>query len=83
MRRMSRPVKLGSNYDSPDEALHALAEKDERKSRIVELRYSGGLSIEGTSEVLGLSPTTVRREWTMTKAWLRREIRRGTELVGK
>lgn len=58
-----------------DEALRTLAEKDERKSRLVELRYFGGLSIEETAEVLGLSPTTVRREWTMTKAWLRREMR--------
>jgi RNA polymerase sigma factor (TIGR02999 family) len=58
-----------------DEALRALSEKDERKSRIVELRYFGGLSIEETAEVLGLSPTSVRREWTLTKAWLRREMK--------
>jgi RNA polymerase sigma-70 factor, ECF subfamily len=58
-----------------DEALHALAATDERKSRLVELRYFGGLSIEETAEVLGLSPTTVRREWTLTKAWLRREMK--------
>jgi RNA polymerase sigma factor (TIGR02999 family) len=58
-----------------DEALRALADRDERKSRVVELRYFGGLSIEETAEVLGLSPTTVRREWTLTKAWLRREMK--------
>ena len=58
-----------------DEALSTLAEKDERKSRIVELRYFGGLSIEETAEVLEISPTTVRREWTLAKAWLRRELR--------
>jgi RNA polymerase sigma factor (TIGR02999 family) len=60
-----------------DEALNALAEKDPRKSLIVELRYFGGLSIEETAEALGVSATTVRREWTMAKAWLRHEMRRG------
>ena len=59
-----------------DEALKTLAEKDPRKSRIVELRYFGGLGIEETAEVLGVSATTVRREWTMAKAWLRREMRK-------
>src|SRR5262245_22605628 len=58
-----------------DEALKTLAEKDPRKCRIVELRYFGGLSIEETAEVLEVSATTVRREWTMAKAWLRREMR--------
>jgi RNA polymerase sigma factor (TIGR02999 family) len=57
-----------------DEALNALAEKDPRKSLIVELRYFGGLSIEETSEALGVSITTVSREWTVAKAWLRREM---------
>ena len=58
-----------------DEALNALAEKDPRKSLIVELRYFGGLSIEETAEALGVSITTVSREWTVAKAWLRREMR--------
>src|SRR5262245_2268610 len=58
-----------------DDALNALAEKDPRKSLIVELRYFGGLSIEETAEALGVSITTVKREWTMAKAWLRREMR--------
>jgi RNA polymerase sigma-70 factor, ECF subfamily len=57
-----------------DEALKTLAGRDARKSRIVELRYFGGLSIEETADVLGISPTTVRREWTLAKAWLRREL---------
>jgi RNA polymerase sigma-70 factor, ECF subfamily len=73
-------LNLGSPADSElialDEALKSLAEKDPRKSLIVELRYFGGLSIEETAEALGVSPTTVRREWTMVKAWLRREMRR-------
>jgi RNA polymerase sigma factor (TIGR02999 family) len=57
-----------------DEALSALAGQAPRKSLIVELRYFGGLSIEETADVLGISPTTVRREWTLAKAWLRREL---------
>jgi RNA polymerase sigma factor (TIGR02999 family) len=61
-----------------DEALSSLALIDERKSRIVELRYFGGLSIEETSEILKVSTTTVRREWTMAKAWLRRELQRSS-----
>lgn len=69
------PAETDLDIVALDEALRALAEKDERKSRLVELRYFGGLSIEETGEVLGLSPTTVRREWTMTKAWLRREMK--------
>ena len=60
-----------------DQALHDLAARDERKSRVVELRYFGGLSIEETAEVLGVSEATVRREWTLSKALLRRELRRG------
>jgi RNA polymerase sigma factor (TIGR02999 family) len=59
-----------------DEALGMLARQDARKSRIVELRYFGGLSIEETADALGISPTTVRREWTLAKAWLRRELGR-------
>ena len=57
-----------------DEALSRLEELDERQSRIVELRYFSGLSIEETADVLGISPATVKREWTMAKAWLRREL---------
>ena len=57
-----------------DEALQSLARLDERKSRLVELRFFGGLSIEETAEVLGVSPGTVMRDWTLAKAWLRREM---------
>jgi RNA polymerase sigma factor (TIGR02999 family) len=57
-----------------DEALNTLARQDERKSRVVELRYFGGLSIEETADALGISPATVRREWTLAKAWLRLEL---------
>jgi RNA polymerase sigma factor (TIGR02999 family) len=59
-----------------DEALTELARIDERQSRIVELRFFTGLSIEETSEVLGISPATVSREWTTARAWLHREIAR-------
>jgi RNA polymerase sigma factor (TIGR02999 family) len=57
-----------------DEALNTLARQDARKSLIVELRYFGGLSIEETADALGVSPATVRREWTLAKAWLRYEL---------
>ena len=57
-----------------DDALTAMARFDERKSRMVELRFFGGLSIEETAEVLKVSPGTVMREWTLAKAWLQREI---------
>ena len=53
-----------------DEALTALAEMDGRKARVVELRFFGGLSVEETAEVLGLSAPTVKRQWRMAKAWL-------------
>ena len=51
-----------------------LAEVDERKSRVVELRYFGGLSVEETAEVLKVSPETVMRDWKLAKAWLLREL---------
>ena len=57
-----------------DETLQRLAEIDPRKSQIVELRFFGGLSIEETAEVLAVSPGTVMRDWTLAKAWLRREM---------
>ena len=53
-----------------DDALKELAEIDEQKSRIVELRYFGGLSVEETAEVLGVTPVTIKRHWRMAKAWL-------------
>lgn len=58
-----------------DEALKRLAEIDERKSQVVELRYFGGLSVEETAEVLNVSSITVIRDWNLAKAWLSREIR--------
>ena len=63
-----------ANVVALDDALKSLAEIDPRKSQIVELRFFGGLSIEETAEVLQISPGTVMRDWTLAKAWLRREI---------
>ena len=59
-----------------DDALKTLAAMNERQSRIVELQYFGGLTIKETAEVLGVSHTTVERDWTVAKAWLRRELSR-------
>src|SRR5215510_1256057 len=60
-----------------DEALDRLAAIDQRRSRMVELRFFGGLSEEETAEALKVSPRTVRREWSLARAWLRRELMRG------
>ncbi len=57
-----------------DEALEALARIDSRKGRVVELRYFGGLKIEETAEVLGVSVDTVKRDWRMARAWLFGEL---------
>jgi RNA polymerase sigma factor (TIGR02999 family) len=57
-----------------DEALDELARLDPRKSRVVELRYFGGLSLEETAKVLGVSPMTVRRDWRAAKAWLYKKV---------
>lgn len=57
-----------------DEALRRLAAEDERKSRVVELRYFGGYSMGEIAEILGTSEATVARDWRMSRAWLRREI---------
>lgn len=57
-----------------DEALNKLAKQDERKSRIVELRYFGGYSVEEVAEMIGLSERTIAEEWKMARAWLRREM---------
>jgi len=59
-----------------DDALDALAEVDARKARVVELRFFGGLGVEETAHVLGVSPQTVMRDWRLAKVWLYRELRR-------
>ena len=57
-----------------DLALERLARTDERKSRVLEMRFFGGLSVEETAEVLGVAPNTVIRDWNFARAWLRREL---------
>jgi len=59
-----------------DHALERLAVVDERQVRIVECRFFGGMSIEETAEALQLSPATVKRDWTLARAWLNRELSR-------
>ena len=57
-----------------DLALEELEKQDERQARIVELRFFGGLTIEEIAQLLSISPATVKREWTIAKIWLRREL---------
>jgi len=62
-----------------DDALNILARLDPQQCRIVEFRFFGGLSIEDTAHVLGISPATVKRDWSTAKAWLRHEMSRASE----
>ena len=64
---------------SLDQALERLALLDEQQSRVVELRFFSGLSVEETAEVLNVSARTVKREWRVAKAWLLRELSRGAQ----
>ena len=57
-----------------DEALSTLAALDARQARVVELRFFGGLTVEETAEAAGVSPATVKRDWTLARAWLKREL---------
>jgi RNA polymerase sigma-70 factor, ECF subfamily len=66
-----------ANIVALDDALKALAEIDDRKSRVVELRFFGGLSVEETAEVLGVSAETVGRDWKLAKMWLLHELSGG------
>nr|MDQ6926045.1 sigma-70 family RNA polymerase sigma factor [Candidatus Eremiobacteraeota bacterium] len=73
-------LELGAGGDSRDELLHvndaldALATVDPRQARIVELRFFAGFTLEETAELLGISPATVSREWTLARAWLHSEL---------
>jgi RNA polymerase sigma-70 factor, ECF subfamily len=64
----------GIDIEALDQALARLAALDADQARLVELRYFGGLTIEETAEVLGVSPATVKRSWTVAKAWLKKEL---------
>jgi RNA polymerase sigma factor (TIGR02999 family) len=57
-----------------EDALNTLAQNDQRKARVVELRFFGGLSVEETAEVLGVSPETVMRDWKFARSWLHAEL---------
>ena len=65
---------LGIEILALDEALESLSRMDARKGRVVELRYFGGLSVEETAEILGISPETAKRDWKMAKTWLFSEL---------
>jgi RNA polymerase sigma factor (TIGR02999 family) len=69
-------VEQGLDLEALDEALKRLEQIDPPQSRIVELRYFSGLTIEEIAEVMGISPATVKREWSTARAWLRRELSR-------
>jgi len=58
-----------------DDALNALAQIDPRKARVIELRFFGGLSVEETARVVGVSPQSVLRDWKLARVWLKREMR--------
>src|SRR6185369_3251015 len=73
---IAAPEEKDFDLVSLDDALKGLGDTDAQQSRIVELRYFGGLTIEQTAEVLGISPATVKRDWVVAKAWLRREMTR-------
>lgn len=66
----------GTDLVALDDALTVLAARDPRKSRVVELRFFGGLSVAETAETLGVSEETVMRDWRMAKAWLHKELSR-------
>jgi RNA polymerase sigma-70 factor (ECF subfamily) len=76
-------VDSGRNLVAVDDALRALADVDERKSRVVEMRFFGGLSVEETAEALHVSPETVMRDWKVAKAWLSRELAPGQAAGGR
>jgi RNA polymerase sigma-70 factor (ECF subfamily) len=59
-----------------DQSLKRLAEIDPRQSKIVELRFFGGLTVEETAKVLGISPKTVKRDWNVAKAWLHGDLKK-------
>lgn len=65
------------DLEALDDALTTLAKTNPRQSRVVELRFFAGLSVEEIAEVLGVSEVTVKRDWSVARAWLHREIRRG------
>jgi RNA polymerase sigma factor (TIGR02999 family) len=84
---ITMPQMPNTNVVALDDALQLLAEVDEQQCRLVELRFFGGLTTEEAAEVLGISRSTAKREWNVAKAWLARQMKRGsrgeTKAVGK
>ena len=72
------PQMRNTDVVALDDALTGLAKLDQQQCRIVELRFFGGLATEEIAEVLGVSASTIKREWNVAKAWLTREMKRGT-----
>ena len=66
-----------------DDALTSLARIDERRAKVIELRFFGGLTVEETAQVLDVSPPTVLRDWSFARAWLARELRPGAHGTGR
>ena len=84
---VAMPQMPNTNVVALDDALKLLAQVDEQQSNIVELRFFGGLTTEEAAEVLGISRSTAKRDWNVAKAWLARQMKRGsrgkTGAVGK
>jgi RNA polymerase sigma factor (TIGR02999 family) len=72
------PQKENVDIVALDHALARLSQRDKQQEKIVELRFFGGLTVEETAQVLEISPATVKRDWSMAKAWLTREVGRST-----
>ena len=70
------PTPHSADVLALDDVLKQLEELDPRKSQIVEMRFFGGLSLEETAEALNVSVTTVRRDWSLARAWLSRELKK-------
>jgi RNA polymerase sigma factor (TIGR02999 family) len=77
------PDKQSVDVVALDDALSKLSRRDPQQERIVELRFFGGMTVEETAEVLGISVATVKRDWNMAKAWLTREMRGGPRGTNK
>jgi RNA polymerase sigma factor (TIGR02999 family) len=76
---LEQPRRQAADVIALDDALTGLAKLDMQQAQIVELRFFGGLTVEETAALLGISPATVGREWSMAKAWLSREMRGGED----
>ena len=72
------PKARSTDVVALDDALNRLTKLDEQQGRIVELRFFGGLATEEIAEVLNISPSTVKRDWNVAKAWLTRQMRKGS-----